>query len=160
MDYETFEKTVRKIWDTIPPARRWGMSLEIQEDIPPDAEENLFAFFISTFRMVVVCYWGFKNYGDFSYDHIKRVVEHEVEHAHDKSHLLAKKEELIKRKRDFVKQHQHKIDIWKIRIFILIITLGVIFFVMGLCLKSWEWFVGGIGIIFLLSFLALEKEPK
>ena len=92
MTCDEFEKTVKRLYERLPRNIRERFSLEIEEAPTewqveewrknPRNMTSSFAY-VSMFSpsTVVLCYWGFKSHGDWSEEHIDRVIKHEYEHV-------------------------------------------------------------------------------
>lgn len=80
---DEFQVEIEKIYKELPLKIRQEIQIEIQEDKPEDNIENMFGFYIPLTKSVVLCYWAFKEYGDFSIPHIKRIIDHEITHHLD-----------------------------------------------------------------------------
>lgn len=80
MNINEFEEKVGSLYDELPEEIKDKFSLFIVEKNPEGM--NAFGYWNSMLpNAVTLVYETFKNYGDFSDDHIRRVLKHEFEHV-------------------------------------------------------------------------------
>lgn len=80
MDKNEFESTLGELYDELPDQFKDRFALYVVEHNQPG--QNAFAYWTNMLpNAVTFVYETFKNHGDFSKDHLRRVMKHEFEHV-------------------------------------------------------------------------------
>ena len=80
MKLEDFEIKLGELYDELPEEIKDRFSLNLLEYDPTNS--NVFAYWTNMLpNAVTFVYETFKNHGDFSDDHLRRVMKHEFEHV-------------------------------------------------------------------------------
>ena len=82
MTFNEFCERVGQLYDKLPKELQVKFGINVEEE-PSEFSKKLNPFGYWTNLIpenITLCYWVFKYHGDFTDEHINRVIHHEVEH--------------------------------------------------------------------------------